>query len=404
MGAASLDYYSIWPYFVAMGLLLVLIHSPFFRLADSPPTDAKGRVANVDGLRGFLAMAVVFQHVAVYHNYLLTAQWLYPQSHFYFLLGEVGVSFFFMITGYLFYTQLLRAQGFPNWRKLYVGRAFRILPLYWFAVILVLAGVLSHTGFHLRVPEVQFVSEILRWSAGGLFEAIPINGYSETKRLIVAVIWTLRFEWIFYFSLPLLAIFVSLRKIGWLFPMIMLGFFLIHEALAPNPTTFLYGALFCIGMGAAVLKFVRPHLEISGPWASLAALALLVIAFTVAKTSYSPVPALLLGAVFFLIVLGTDLFGILATRPARRMGNISYGLYLLQGPVFAGLLSFSAVRSLDTVSPLGHWAFALLEGVALISLATLAHVLIERPGIALGRRFSGTHAPAIKDAGASLAS
>ena len=393
-----MDYYSVWPYFVEMGLLLALIHCPLFRAADSPPTDVKKRVTNLDGLRGFLAMAVVFQHVAVYHDYLLTGQWLYPQSHFYFLLGEVGVSFFFMITGYLFYTQLLRAQGYPNWRKLYVGRAFRILPLYWFAVILVLTGVLCQTGFHLRVPAVQVVSEVLRWSAGGLFEAVPINGYAETKRLIVSVIWSLRYEWIFYFSLPLLAIFVSLKKIGWMFPAAMLGYFLIHETLAPNPTSFLYGALFCIGMGAAVLKFIRPKFEVKGPLASLVVVALLITAFAVAKTSYSPVPALLLGAIFFLIVLGTDMFGLLATRPARRMGNISYGLYLLQGPVFAGLLSFNVVRSLDRRSPLGHWAFGLLEGVTLLTLATLAHVWIERPGIELGRRFSGTDARSIKDA------
>lgn len=399
-----MDYYSVWPYFVEVGLLLVLIQCPLFRLADSPPTDVKKRVTNLDGLRGFLAMAVVFQHLAVYHNYLLTGQWLYPQSHFYFLLGEVGVSFFFMITGYLFYTQLLRVQGYPNWRKLYVGRAFRILPLYWFAVILVLIGVLSQTGFRLRVPTVQVVLEILRWSAGGLFEAVPINGYSETKRLIVSVIWSLRYEWIFYFSLPLLAIFVSLKKIGWIFPAAMLGFFLIHEAIAPNPTNFLYGALFCIGMGAAVLKFIRPHLEVKGPWASLVGVALLVIAFTVAKTSYSPVPAMLLGAVFFLMVLGTDIFGILATRLARRMGNISYGIYLLQGPVFAGLLSFNAVRSLDVRSPLGHWAFGLLEGVTLITLATFAHVLIERPGIELGRRFSGVDTSSARNADVSIGS
>jgi peptidoglycan/LPS O-acetylase OafA/YrhL len=54
---------------------------------------------------------------------------------------------FFMITGYLFYSQLLKQKGRPNWKKLYIGRIFRIIPLYWFAVALVVFGVAIHTNW-----------------------------------------------------------------------------------------------------------------------------------------------------------------------------------------------------------------------------------------------------------------
>jgi len=110
---------------------------------------------------------------------------------------------------------------------------------------------------------------------------------------------------------------------------------------------------------------------------------------------YRPIPVLLLGAAFLLIGLGTDFFGLLLTRPARRLGNISYGVYLLQGAVFAGASSFAWIRVLDLGSPLGHWAVSLLEAVVLVVLATLTHRFIERPGIDLGRKIvSGNHSGA----------
>jgi peptidoglycan/LPS O-acetylase OafA/YrhL len=44
------------------------------------------------------------------------------------------------------------------------------------------------------------------------------------------------------------------------------------------------------------------------------------------------------------------------------------------------------MRTLDLSSPIGHWTVSLIEAVALLSLATLTHRFIERPGIDLGRR------------------
>jgi peptidoglycan/LPS O-acetylase OafA/YrhL len=72
------------------------------------------------------------------------------------LLGPFGVSMFFMITGYLFYSQLLKGKGRPNWKKLYIGRVFRIIPLYWFAVALVVFGVAIHSNWRLNVSPIQF--------------------------------------------------------------------------------------------------------------------------------------------------------------------------------------------------------------------------------------------------------
>jgi len=390
-----LGYYSAWLYFIEIALLLAVAATPLFRAADSPPIPAERRLVNLDGLRGFAALSVFFNHAAVYHTLFATGAWTYPGTRFYFLLGGFGVAFFFMITGYLFYSQLLRSHGKPDWRKLYIGRLFRILPLYWFAVALVVIGVLINTGFHLRVPVGQLISELLRWSAGGLFDNIPINGYSGTAQIIAFVTWTLRFEWFFYASLIYISLLVTVRRVGLLFPplMLVLVILLVYGARVANPAPLMCAALFSVGMSAAALKAAKPQLRVQGPLWSLAASGLLVFGLVFVPNVYRPMPVLLFGTVFVLITLGCDLFGLLSARPSGRLGNISYGIYLLQGPVFAAMSSFSFIRALDMRSPLGHAAVTMPEALALIALATCTHVWIERPGIALGKLLLEKTAP-----------
>ncbi len=97
-----MGFYSVWPFFGCLAVLLALARLPVFTAVDTPPSPHFNRVATLDGLRGFLALAVFFHHAAIYHRFLLDGVWALPPSRFYALLGPVGVSVFFMITGYLF--------------------------------------------------------------------------------------------------------------------------------------------------------------------------------------------------------------------------------------------------------------------------------------------------------------
>ena len=101
---------------------------------------------------------------------------------------------------------------------------------------------------------------------------------------------------------------------------------------------------------------------------------------------YGVVPAALLGVGFLLIVSGATLFGLLAMRPARRLGDISYGIYLLQGPVLALAFSVPALRVASGASPAVHWTVVTIAAAALTAFATVTHSLVERPGIQAGQR------------------
>jgi peptidoglycan/LPS O-acetylase OafA/YrhL len=387
-----IGYYSVWPSCLEIGLLLACVATPLFRSADSPPIPSTGRIDTLDGLRGFLALSVFFHHAAVYQQYLRYHVWDLPPIGVYSLAGQFGVSMFFMITGYLFYSQLLRAKGSPNWKKLYVGRIFRILPLYWFAIALVLIGVGFHTGWHLNEPPRQLLSELAKWSAGGVFVESPINHYDHVTQITADVTWTLGYEWRFYLALLALAIPARWRWSGLVLPPVLLGLVILHQSFGQSTKPWMCTALFLIGMSTASFRAAFPDFNFKGIPGSLLVVALLVWTF------FNPpsFPIVVLGEAFLLIACGADLFGLLRWRPARRLGNVSYGIYLLQGPVLASGASIAAIRDLDLRSPLGHWAVTMIEAIVLVSFATCTHVWIERKGIDFGRRLLSSQ-PALRD-------
>jgi peptidoglycan/LPS O-acetylase OafA/YrhL len=387
LGAVRMDFYVIWPYIAVTIVIGLFASSPLLRSADLPPTTVPARVQTIDGLRGFLALGVFFHHSSIYHHYLLNGDWAQPPSRFYANLGHSGVIMFFMITGYLFWAQMLKARGRPNLLRLYIGRVFRILPLYFLLAFVVLLSVGVHSGWQLGEPPIALAKHVTRWLAGGVVTGGDVNGYA-TVGISTGVTWTLRYEWRFYASLLITSLFARQIIVGALLP--VAGLLIAVPLLLyfqPQGLGLARAMMFCVGMTAASAK----HTLVVGPlktpqWvmstAVVGCLALVLLGFDDVNRL---LPIILLGLAFWLVVYGATVFGLLLTRSAKRLGDVSYGIYLLQGPVLFLSFGSSFVRSFATTSPWGHWAIVLLAAVALVMLATLTHSLIERPGIAAGR-------------------
>lgn len=123
------ELFSMWQFFVLIAAcMLVVSGSRVFAHLDATPTGRVHQLETLDGLRGFLALAVFVHHATVTYGYVRTGVWQAPPSRFYTLIGQVGVSLFFMTTGYLFWTKLLEKKGKMNWPAVFVGRFFRIAP------------------------------------------------------------------------------------------------------------------------------------------------------------------------------------------------------------------------------------------------------------------------------------
>jgi len=380
-----IGYYAIAPYFVCMAFILVIATTPVFTWADTPPSATSVRVSTIDGLRGFLALAVFFHHGTIYHDWLLHNVWEVPPSRFYTQLGQSGVAFFFMITGYLFWGRLLRLKGRVNFRDLYIGRIFRIGPLYIFAVAVMLGIVFWHTGITFRVSFIRLCHELVIWSALGFFGGGPdVNGYAYTGTILAGVTWSLQIEWWFYLSL-LLTCFIARRR-GKLVYVILLPLppllilVSMHHLTRYVPYGYLIIGMLCASLEKDGLLLKAPDLV-----SSSAIVVLLTVDFSLYPSAYEACPMLIMGLCFYLIVSGSKIFGLLVSRAAIRLGDISYGTYLLQGLVLYSIFSISAMRHFAFSSPVAYWIVLLCCAVLLIIIATIAHAGIEKPGINFGK-------------------
>ena len=119
--------------FLCFLLAWILVRSSRFYNQLSSETSAE-RVSMIDGLRGWLALGVFFTHAYSMHAWFVQGQWGGAQAGFFGMTGEIGVALFFMITGFLFWGRVLRAETGLNVEALYtrVGRESWKIPRFCF--------------------------------------------------------------------------------------------------------------------------------------------------------------------------------------------------------------------------------------------------------------------------------
>jgi peptidoglycan/LPS O-acetylase OafA/YrhL len=389
---------SPWTYFALIVVVLGLLRLPAFRFVDTAPP-VRARFVALDGLRGFAAIGVFAFHVVVTYRFIATGEWLPPMSGFYALLGPLSVSLFFMITGFLFWTKLLSAGQGSIWRSLYIGRLFRIAPMYLFVVVAMLAIVLAKTGFALHEPLGDVVASVLQWLALGIVNLQPdVNGYRATH-VLAGVTWTISYEWAFYASLLATAVVARSRAhlpiVVGVLALCLAGKALLHSGLLG------FASLFLSGMTVASLLHTKSTAPLSNRTGSVLALGCLLLIFAAARfheslSGYGTPATILLAVFFYLVCSGATLFGALTTRSAQRLGSISYSVYLLQGIVLTLVFAIPALEEFAMLAPANYWLVGMLCTCVLVAAASLTYFFVELPAIRFGKRLARQpRAPAV---------
>jgi peptidoglycan/LPS O-acetylase OafA/YrhL len=366
----------------------------------------------IDSLRAIAALAVVGIHVGHHSGVNVEAAWGAFTSHL-----NVGVTLFFLITGFLLYrpwaVALLAGAEGPSIARYAKRRVLRIVPGYWVALTLLalwpgLRGVFGpdwwvYYGF---AQSLRF-----DWTWSGLTPA-----------------WSLSVEAHYYALLPLYAAGVARLasgrsgrtrlRIGTAALAGLAGFgvafcYAVARWQWLNLATSLPGLLlwFSAGMALALasaacagrehevraLRFVATHP--GACWTLAAALYALLcltpgIPRALSGDAYTPVlrvaEHVIYAAVSLLVMLpavfGSDAGGlprrVLGARLLSRIGVVSYGVFLWHLP----LIEEMQRRGLDGLVP--GWPFLSL-GVLILPVAIacgfLSYTLIERPAMQLGR-------------------
>lgn len=343
-----------------------------------------GRFVAIDGLRGFLAIGVFFTHVIATHGFYAHGRWYSMFSPIHSVMGQVGVSLFFMITGFLFWRRVLRSKGAFDARALYVSRLRRLVPMYAVSVALALLVVAVMSGFQLREPLVPFLRELRTWVSFGFLNTSDINGVKDAH-IINAVYWTLSYEWTFYLALPLFALFAR----GWAFALLAAAT-LLFGIQTPITINFLGGALAALALEKGLLT---GHL--ARWWLApvpIAAIAMVLFSF---EEAFHPAAVALLFVAFLFVVDGNTLFGLLRTRAAQLFGAVSYSFYLLHC-----IALFVAFRLVDGITPVAqlagwqHWLVSALVALGVTLASAFTYRRVEHPFIAARPKPAGTaHEP-----------
>jgi peptidoglycan/LPS O-acetylase OafA/YrhL len=371
------------PLFAALCLAVALGALALFRRGSALESSA-GRYAAIDGLRGYLAFLVFLHHGCIWYYFLRSGKFDVLGSHLYTHFGQSSVLLFFMITGLLFFSKLLEGKQRPiDWLRLYLSRLLRLTPLYLFALLLLGSIVAVESRFVLKDPPLMVLRQALEWlSFTSVGPQNPVvNQLESTAAITSGVVWSLRYEWLFYAALPLLGLTVSVVA-PWRYRILSAVAICV---LVLGGDAFSKTHLLAFGGGIAAAVMARNSTLVAlaqKPWAALLGLGTAAAGVALFPHAYQlPVEALL-AVTFFVIAAGNQRFGVLTQPLSRALGDISYGIYLLHGIVL--YVAFHYVVGLPRATHLSavqHWAVVCASGVVVLALASFTFRYIEKPAM-----------------------
>ena len=343
------------------------------------PRDAS-RLSSLDGLRAISIALVIFEHLRRTRGYTLGDLNAYFGDY-----GRLGVTVFFVISGFLITTLLLRERerrGAISLKGFYLRRAVRIFPAFLaFMAFIVVANAMGW----IQLNRYDLVSAF----------TYTVN-YHPGRSWYIGHLWSLSVEEQFYLLWPLAL--VVLSRTGALVaaavvfcaaPFVRIWM----ERMSSLPEAYRDLEVFpavadAIAIGC-ILAMLRPwllrqrwYLAATRPLPMLFVLPLIALVnrflgYGIVDLLGEPVALLAIGVVVEASTRWTGLAAaFLNSRPMVLLGTLSYSLYLWQ-QVF-----------LDRDA--GHaWVGFPLNVLLAIAVACASYYLLERPLLDLRRRLAG---------------
>ena len=351
---------------------IIDFRSPFYRSRIEEEISGS-RFHSIDGLRGFLAIFVMYHHAVITYFYYATGHWTTPPSRLATLFGQGGVAMFFMVTAFLFWGRALASGGRMDLQRFFWSRIMRMVPMYVVAASLLIVTAFALTHFRFHEPPTLIIKEAAAWLLF-TFPGMPnVNGLQNTA-LLNTVFWTLVYEWKFYLIFPLLAFFAR-GSISWV--LLLISFAMVNWYTSNNVEWyFVYGALTATVLAA----FPDVKRFFAGPAGSLLIIALLVLILKSTPTAYSAAAAPLFFAVFFIIACGNTMFGALTCRPARMLGMVSYSLYLTHNFwLYLGFRLVNHYRDVASLPVAMYWTITCCVALLVVGVSAVTYRYVEFP-------------------------
>lgn len=320
------------------------------------------------------ARALAALSVAAFHLSLMMGDPRYggvPVFQEYTIEGNLGVDFFFVLSGFIILHAHAKDIGQPSALPNYLWRRWaRLFPVYWIYTAGMTMLLLLGLGANTELPD-----SLTEWLA-----TITLIRFSPIDPPL-RVSWTLFHELAFYLAF---AVLIVHRKAGialfagWATVCLL---FFHHVGLEPNTPWHVYTAqqnlYFLMGMGSFLL------MRRGGRWWPELLGGLLVVAVVVAfwppMGSHAGELPLVVG--FALLLAGVTKLEQRKNLPLPRwlltIGDSSYSLYLLHLPICGLLLKLAFAAELPSYIGGSGVYLAVLGGAVLLSVAT--YYAVEAP-------------------------
>lgn len=378
--------------------------------------NAPDMIPGLDGLR-----AIAFLLVFAFHTDYLQVGWL-------------GVSLFFVLSGFLITGILLDMKKSLSARdyffKFYARRFLRIFPLYYFYLILMTIAATWLLSISYRPNYMQIFLDQMKYAVFYVYDFF-FGTINFNYSFFLDHFWSLSVEEQFYIFWPLLILLVPERRLKKLFlGFIALGlifriaFFFVHQAgvfrfladttpLALFPLPFTHMDAFAFG--AYISRFSIPKAKEQ----FFLLLALLpVVGFTSQYLSTGEIGAIsafgyplsmanayqfiwgytLLNYFFTVVIFSVarqELFNhFLEWTPLQYLGKISYGLYVYHFPIIWFCIR---VRDFGVEDPFAKPVIAGISFIVTLLLASISYKMLEKPLLNLKDRFFNLRQESVKE-------
>jgi peptidoglycan/LPS O-acetylase OafA/YrhL len=307
------------------------------------------RLTELDCLRGIAAVSVMLFH--------------FISNNIVFHYGNMGVTLFFMISGFVIFMTLESTQHPLDFL---VARFSRLFPTYWiciFVTIIITSLLLGSEHYGLKQV---------------LFNLTMFQSFFNIKSVDGAY-WTLAVELVFYIIMFIIFFTKKIKSIeiiaiSWLLIILALQFLKITELINP--------VIYKISAQLSILRFaplfisgiVFYLIKMRGISYFRILLILLALGIQITLIQHNFVERILtisFFAIFFLLVF--NFLSFINTRFLIFLGNISYPLYLVHENVGIGI-----IRLLVKITS-NQFIINLVPIIVVISVAFLIHIYVEKP-------------------------
>jgi peptidoglycan/LPS O-acetylase OafA/YrhL len=351
------------------------------------------RILQLDGLRGIAVLFVVAFH---YVNNQLGAGDLTQLNKAETLLmrityfGWAGVDLFFVLSGFLIGTILLKNRGSGSYFKtFYIRRFFRIVPIYY--LLLFVFAILKRSNIYMPDAYI-FQNNIPVFYYFGFIQNFAMGHLGHFGPEALTPTWSLAVEEQFYLIIPLVVYYLKPGQLKY-FIIFCLILAPMSRLLANN--WYEKYTLLPSRIDSPVMGFLLAYLLsnpvvnewIVGKIQTVKIIAFLLLFFSIFIYIFSDIGVFnhtviaLIFSLILIIVLNTQglLFKILSSRLFVFIGSISYFLYLYHQLVNGVLHLWLLNQKIPLLeSSLDLWV-TMLAFILTIALASVSYRYLEKP-------------------------